>query len=74
MALLTAPAATTYLVPGMTCDHCRIAVTAEVARVAGVASVDVDLDTKLVRVAGAGIDRAAVVTAIDAAGYEAVVA
>ena len=74
MALLTSPASTTYLVAGMTCDHCRTAVTAEVSRVAGVASVDVDLDTKLVRVAGAGIDPAAVIDAIDEAGYEAVAA
>ena len=61
-----------YLVPGMTCEHCRVAVTDEVTTVAGVASVDVDLDTKLVRVRGTGVDRAAVVAAIDEAGYDAV--
>jgi copper chaperone len=64
----------TYLVAGMTCDHCTVAVTDEVTKVAGVASVDVDLDTKLVRVHGTDIDEAAVVAAIDEAGYDAVAA
>ncbi len=62
----------TYLVAGMTCDHCRIAVTDEVTKVRGVAAVDVDLDTKLVRVHGTGVDGVAVVAAIDEAGYDAV--
>ena len=64
----------TYRVAGMTCDHCKTAVTAEVTRVAGVTAVDVDLDTKLVRIQGTGIDHAAIVAAIDEAGYEAVIA
>jgi copper chaperone len=64
----------TYLVAGMTCDHCTVAVTYEVTKVAGVASVDVDLDTKLVRVHGTDVDEAAVVAAIDEAGYHAVAA
>jgi copper chaperone len=57
---------------GMSCDHCRVAVTDEVSRVPGVIAVDVDLDSKLVRVRGAGVDRDAVVAAIDEAGYDAV--
>jgi copper chaperone len=61
-----------YVVAGMSCDHCRVAVTDEVSRVEGVASVTVDLATKLVRVDGAEVDGAAVVAAIDEAGYEAV--
>jgi copper chaperone len=61
----------TYLVAGMTCEHCRAAVTEEVERVAGVVAVDVDLDSKLVRVRGTGVDEAAVVAAIDEAGYDA---
>jgi copper chaperone len=64
----------TYLVAGMTCGHCKIAVTEEVAKVAGVHAVDVDLDTKLVRVHGTGVDAADVVAAIDEAGYDAVAA
>ena len=64
----------TYLVTGMSCHHCAVAVTDEVSRVAGVAAVDVDLDTKLVRISGAAIDHGAVVAAIDEAGYDAVAA
>jgi copper chaperone CopZ len=64
---------TTYLVPGMTCDHCKVAVTEEVTKVAGVAAVSVDLDTKLVRIDG-GADHAALAAAIDEAGYDAVAA
>jgi copper chaperone len=61
----------TYRVGGMTCEHCRAAVTEEVTKVAGVETVDVDLDTKLVRVAGDGVSHDAVVAAIDEAGYDA---
>jgi copper chaperone len=67
---------TTYLVDGMSCDHCTIAVRGEVSRIPGVASVDVDLPSKRVRVRGAGVDvdDAAVIAAIDEAGYDAVAA
>jgi copper chaperone len=61
----------TYVVAGMTCAHCEAAVIQEVAQVAGVASVDVDLAGKLVHVAGRGVDRDAVIAAIDEAGYDA---
>ena len=61
----------TYRVPGMSCGHCRASITAEVSAVAGVDSVDVDLDTKLVRISGESLDDAALVAAIDEAGYEA---
>jgi copper chaperone len=61
-----------YRVDDMSCSHCVLAVTEEVSQVLGVASVDVDLDTKLVRVRGADVDAAAVVVAIDDAGYDAV--
>jgi copper chaperone len=62
----------TYVVAGMSCGHCRVAVTDEVSKVAGVEEVAVDLDTKLVRVYGTAVDEAAVVAAIDEAGYDAV--
>ena len=64
----------TYLVAGMSCDHCRVAVTEEVCSVDGVETVEVDLDSKRVRVRGDGVDDAAVVAAIDEAGYDAVAA
>ena len=62
----------TYSVPGMSCGHCRAAITAEVSAVPGVRRVDVDLDAKLVAIGGDDLDDAALVAAIDEAGYEAV--
>jgi copper chaperone len=64
----------TYLVPGMSCEHCRVAVTQELVAVPGVTGVDVDLDAKRVDVRGDGVEPAAVVAAIDEAGYDAVAA
>jgi copper chaperone len=60
----------TLTVPGMTCGHCETSVTTEVSKVPGVASVDVDLGTKLVTVTGSDLDRAALVEAIDEAGFD----
>jgi copper ion binding protein len=60
-----------YTVAGMSCEHCRAAVTEEVEQVAGVSAVDVDLETKLVVVRGDGVSDAAVRDAIREAGYEA---
>jgi copper chaperone len=68
------PHSQTYAVAGMTCSHCQVAVTDEVTKVAGVSSVHVDLETKLVQIHGSEIDDAAVVAAIDEAGYDAVAA
>lgn len=62
----------TYIVEGMTCDHCVNAVRSEVSSVEGVSNVEVDLDTKLVTVDGDDIDDAAVFAAVEEAGYEAV--
>jgi copper chaperone len=62
----------TYSVPGISCGHCRAAITAEVSAVAGVDSIEVDLDTKLVQISGENLDDSALVAAIDEAGYEAV--
>jgi copper chaperone len=61
---------TTYLVPGMSCEHCRVAITGEVSKLAGVAGVDVDLAGKNVTVSGLGFDDVAVRGAIDDAGYD----
>jgi copper chaperone CopZ len=59
-----------YDVPGISCGHCRTAITAEVTKVAGVSAVDVDLQDKLVTVTGDGVADAAVRDAIDEAGYD----
>lgn len=69
-----APTPLTFVVEGMSCAHCKLAITEEVSRVSGVDSVEVDLDSKLVRVRGTALDDVAVVDAIDEAGYEAVTA
>lgn len=60
----------TYTVPGMSCVHCRAAITDEVENVPGVASVHVDLDAKRVTVAGDQLDEATVRAAIAEAGYD----
>jgi copper chaperone CopZ len=61
----------TYSVPGMHCGHCKAAVSRELEAVTGVERVDVDLETKLVTVRGATLDDAALIAAIDGAGYDA---
>jgi copper chaperone len=61
----------TYSVPGVSCAHCRAAITEEVETVAGVREVEVDLEAKRVRVLGEGVDQASVRRAIEEAGYEA---
>ena len=61
----------TYTVAGMSCEHCRIAIESELSEVAGVSYVDVDLDSKLVRVGGNDLDDAAIRSAIEEAGYDA---
>jgi copper ion binding protein len=60
-----------YSVPGISCEHCRTAIATEVGDVAGVSTIDVDLDAKLVTVTGAGISDAAIRDALDEAGYDA---
>jgi copper chaperone CopZ len=60
-----------YTVPGITCGHCRQALTEELAKVAGIAEVDVDLETKRVLVRGERLDDAVLRSAIAEAGYEA---
>ena len=63
----------TFSVPGMTCGHCKQAVTTEISKLTGVTEVDVDLDTKSVKVSSSS-DLAWVdlVAAVDEAGFEAV--
>jgi copper chaperone len=60
----------TYSVPGISCDHCRTAISNEVGAVPGVQFVDVDLTAKTVTVRGAGLSDAALRDAIDEAGYD----
>ncbi|MGH9893474.1 MAG: heavy-metal-associated domain-containing protein [bacterium] len=59
-----------YMVPGMVCDHCLLAVSTAVRQVPGVNDVDIDFDTKMVVVTGWNLDDEAVRAAISEAGYE----
>lgn len=64
---------TTFLVPGMTCGHCKGAVTDELSKINGVTKVDVDLDTKKVSFESeVAVDWQIIVGAVDEAGFEAV--
>ena len=61
---------TTFQVEGMTCDHCRTAVTTEVSAVPGVQAVTVDVEAGTVTVsADQPVDPADVAAAVDEAGY-----
>jgi copper chaperone len=59
-----------YSVPDIHCDACRTAIETQIARVAGVQSVDVDLEAKQVVVGGDALDDAAIRDAIDLAGFD----
>jgi copper chaperone len=61
----------TYIVTGMTCDHCAASVREEVSALSGVADVAVDVPTGKVTVtseAEVGVD--AVRAAVEGAGYQ----
>lgn len=61
-----------YQVTGMTCGHCETAVRGEVGRLAGVEQVDVSAASGRLVVRGATVpDDAAVLAAVDEAGYAA---
>jgi len=68
---VTETIAVTYSVPAIHCGHCATAIREEVSDVEGVGRVDVDLDTKLVTIAGLELDDSALRAAIVEAGYEA---
>jgi copper ion binding protein len=61
----------TYVVTGMTCQHCVASVTEEVGELAGVSSVDVDLHSGRLRVTGQDVTVEQVRAAVTEAGYSA---
>jgi copper chaperone len=69
---LSSSATRTYVVSGMTCDHCVLSVTEEVVEVAGVDGVSVDLASGALQVTGDGFIDGAVKSAVAEAGYEVV--
>ena len=61
---------TSYVVTGMTCDHCVHAVTEEVSALDGVDAVAVDLTSgRLTVTSTSELPYAAVAAAVDEAGY-----
>ena len=62
-----------FTVPAVSCGHCVKAITQEVGALQGVTRVDVDLNTKHVRVETDGqVSDAVIVDAINEAGYDEV--
>jgi copper chaperone len=65
---------TEYQVTGMTCGHCEISIREEVGQIPGVERIDVSAATGQLAVhtgSGAPADDAAVIAAVDEAGYAA---
>jgi copper chaperone len=60
-----------FVVPDISCEHCRRTVTEALIALPRVESVQVDLKTKQVAVEGEGLDGAALRAALIDAGYEA---
>lgn len=64
---------TEFQVTGMTCGHCEVAVREEVSKISGVDGVEVSAKTGSLTVSSAApVDAAAVLAAVDEAGYQAV--
>lgn len=62
-----------FRVPDVSCAHCVNAITKEVSALPGIAKVDVKLDDKTVTVEhDAQVNTAAIVAAINEAGYDEV--
>ncbi len=60
-----------YQVTGMTCGHCEMSVREEVAEVPGAQDIEVSHETGRLVVSG-DVDDAAVLAAVQEAGYTAV--
>jgi copper chaperone len=58
-----------YDVPEISCGHCKAAIEGEVAKVAAVEAVVVDIEARTATVTGTAAD-AAIRAAIDEAGYD----
>ncbi|WP_256841697.1 heavy-metal-associated domain-containing protein [Ornithinimicrobium cryptoxanthini] len=62
----------TYAVTGMTCGHCESAVREEVSQIPGVEQIAVSASTGSLEITvGSPVDDAAVLAAVDEAGYQA---
>jgi copper chaperone CopZ len=64
---------TEFQVTGMTCGHCEMSVREEVGEIPGVTGIEVSHETGRLRVGSeAPVDEAAVLAAVEEAGYTAV--
>lgn len=64
--------ATQYRVTGMSCGHCEQAIRDELSELPGLESVEVSASTGTLTVTASGpVDDAAVLAAVDEAGYAA---
>jgi copper chaperone CopZ len=64
---------TDYTVRGMTCGHCAVSVTAEITKIPGVTSVQVEVATGRLSIeSDQPVAAEAVAEAVDEAGYEVV--
>lgn len=64
---------TAYDVAGMTCGHCEGSVRGEVAKIQGITGIEVSAATgRLIVTSDSAVDDAAVLAAVDEAGYSAV--
>jgi copper chaperone CopZ len=62
---------TVYRVPDVSCDHCVRAITGELSKIEGVENVDVNIESKMVRVRhDASVADAVIVAGIGEAGYD----
>ena len=61
-----------FQVTGMSCGHCEAAIRKELTALPGVEGVDVSAATGTLVVTGADLDAAALIAAVQAAGYSAV--
>jgi copper chaperone len=60
-----------FLVPGISCRHCAVAITAEVAKAQGVENVQVEPGTNWVVVCGPSLDVNDIRAAVMRAGHQA---
>ncbi|KZF00147.1 MAG: heavy-metal-associated domain-containing protein [Rhodococcus sp. (in: high G+C Gram-positive bacteria)] len=59
-----------FVVEGMTCQHCAASVSEELSEIGGVVGVEVDVESgRVIVTSDTNIDDAAVACAIDEAGY-----
>ncbi|WP_029266402.1 MULTISPECIES: heavy-metal-associated domain-containing protein [unclassified Microbacterium] len=62
-----------YQVSGMSCGHCEVAIRGEVSQIPGVDAVDISAQTgRLVVTSAEPLEDAAILAAVDEAGYQAV--